>query len=107
MSQVNVIVIHVRAKQAAEYEKLFVERQLPRWRDYQKRGKFVSARFFRSQFGSDERKAVVKYVIVVEVPSMAEHHEHDQDPEFQEFDPRAAEFPPARRLDFRADRIHP
>ena len=34
MSQVNVIVIHVRAKQAAEYEKLFVERQLPRWRDY-------------------------------------------------------------------------
>jgi hypothetical protein len=29
MSQVNVIVIHVRAKQAAEYEKLFVEGQLP------------------------------------------------------------------------------
>jgi len=61
MSQVNVIVIHVRAKQAAEYEKFFVERQLPRWRDFQRRGKFISARFFRSQFGSDERKAVVKY----------------------------------------------
>ncbi len=59
MSQINVIVIHVRAKQAAEYEKLFVERQLPRWRDYQRRGKFISARFFRSQFGSDERKSVV------------------------------------------------
>ena len=77
MSQVNVIVIHVRAKQAAEYEQLFIERQLPRWRDYHRRGKFISARFFRSQFGSDERKSVVKYVIVVEVPSMAEHHEHD------------------------------
>jgi hypothetical protein len=45
MSQVNPIVIHVRAKQAAEYEKLFVERQLPRRRDYHQRGKFISARF--------------------------------------------------------------
>src|SRR3979411_1119008 len=94
MSKINVIVIHVRAKHAAEYEKVFVERQLPRWRDYHERGKFISARFFRSQFGSDERKSVVKYVIVVEVPSMAEHHEHDSDPDFQEFD----------RLD---DRVHP
>src|SRR2546421_307032 len=46
MSQVNVIVIHVRADQAKEYEKLFTERELPRWKDYQARGKFVSARFF-------------------------------------------------------------
>src|SRR5437588_9872815 len=94
MSQVNVIVIHVRAKQAAAYEKLFVERQLPRWRDYQAKGKFISARFFRSQFGSDERKAIVKYVIVVEVLSMAEHHEHDQDPDFQAFDRLADAFQP-------------
>src|SRR5256886_8732689 len=84
MSQVNVIVIHVRAKQAAEYEKLFVERQLPRWRDYQRRGNFISARVFRSPFGLGEHKSVVKYVIVVEVPSMAEHHEPDSDPPFQE-----------------------
>ena len=94
MSQVNVIVIHVRAKQAKEYEKLFAERQLPRWKDFQARGKFINARFFRSQFGSDARRDIAKYVIVVEVPSMAEHHEHDQDPEFQEFDRLADEFQP-------------
>src|SRR5207237_3458448 len=82
MSQVNVIVIHVRAKQAAEYEKLFVERQLPRWRDFQRRGKVISARFFRSQFGSGERKSGGKYGIGVEVPSMAEHHEPDSEPGF-------------------------
>ena len=58
MSQVNVIVIHVRADQAKEYEALFAQRQLPRWRDYHARGKFLSARFFRSQFGSDERRKV-------------------------------------------------
>src|SRR5436309_15671812 len=95
MSQVNVIVIHVRAKQAAEYEKLFVERQLPRWRDYQQRGKFISARFFRSQFGSEEQKSVVKYVIVVEVPSRTEDHEHDSDPVFEWVDRQAEALRPA------------
>jgi hypothetical protein len=106
MSQVNVIVIHVRKEQAADYEKLFTERELPRWRDYQRRGKFLSARFFRSQFGSDERKDVIKYVIVVEVRSMAEHHEHDQDPEFQEFDQLADRFQPEGPLVFGGELIH-
>jgi len=106
MSQVNVIVIHVRAEQAKEYEALFAQRQLPRWRDYHARGKFLSARFFRSQFGSDERRKVAKYVIVVEVPSMAEHSEHDADPEFQEFDRLADAFQPEGPLVFGGDLIH-
>jgi hypothetical protein len=106
VSQVNVIVIHVRANQAKEYEALFAERELPRWHDYHARGKFRSARFFRSQFGSDERKDVVKYVIVVEVPSMAEHGEHDEDPEFQEFDRLADRFQPEPPLVFGGDLIH-
>ena len=106
MSQVNVIVIHVRADQAKEYEALFEQRQLPRWRDYHARGKFLSARFFRSQFGSDERRKVAKYVIVVEVPSMVEHSEHDADPEFQEFDQLADAFQPEGPLVFGGDLIH-
>ena len=32
MSELDVIVIHIRAEQAAEYERLFAERELPRWR---------------------------------------------------------------------------
>ncbi|TMD42818.1 MAG: hypothetical protein E6I88_03360 [Chloroflexi bacterium] len=106
MSQINVIVIHVRAEQAAEYEKLWVERELPRWKDYHARGKFLSARFFRSRFGSDERRKIAKYVIVVEVPSMAEHHEHDQDPEFQEFDRLADRFQPEGPLVFGGDLMY-
>ena len=106
MSQVNVIVIHVNAKQADEYEKLFRERELPRWKDYQARGKFISARFFRSQFGSDQRKDVLRYVIVVEVPSMAEHHEHDQDPEFLEFDRLVDRFQPEPPLVLGGELIH-
>jgi hypothetical protein len=86
MTQVNVIVVHIRAEQAPEYERLFAEHELRRWRAYHADGKFVSARFFRSQYGNDERPDVLKYVIIAEVPTMAEHHAHDSDPGFQEFD---------------------
>jgi heme-degrading monooxygenase HmoA len=106
MSQVNVIVIHVRKEQAKEFEQLFEQRQLPRWRDYHARGKFINARIFRSQFGTDERKGIAKYVIVVEVPNMAAHEEHDADPEFKEFDKMADLFQPESPLVYGGDLIH-
>jgi len=106
VSQVNVIVIHVRAEQAQEYERLFEEHELPRWRDYQARGKFVNARFFRSEFGTDERGEVTKYVIVVQVPGMAEHSEHDADPEFQRFDKLVDRFQPEHPLVYGGELIH-
>src|SRR5260370_35111754 len=85
MSELDVIIIHVRAEQAAEYERLFVDRELPRWREYKARGAFLSARISRVAFGTDDREDVIKYAIAVEVPSHAAHSEHDADPEFQEF----------------------
>ncbi|HSS92157.1 MAG TPA: hypothetical protein VLL69_22840 [Streptosporangiaceae bacterium] len=45
MSELDVIVIHVRAEQAAEYERLFAERELPRWREYKARGAFLGRCF--------------------------------------------------------------
>jgi hypothetical protein len=48
MSELDIIVNHVRAEQAAEYERLFAERELPRWREYKERGAFLSARIFRA-----------------------------------------------------------
>ena len=68
MSELDVIVIHIRAEQAAEYERLFAERELPRWREYKERGAFISARMFRAAFGTDRRQDIAKYVIAVEVP---------------------------------------
>jgi hypothetical protein len=106
MSQVNVLVIHIRADQAEAYEKLFEEQELPRWRDYHARGLFQSARLFRSQFGTDERQDVAKYVIVVEVPSMAEHHAHDADPDFQRFDQLVDPLQPEPPLVYGGDLIH-
>ncbi len=69
MSELDVIVIHIRAEQAAEYERLFAERELPRWREYKERGAFISARIFRAAFGTDPRQDIAKYVIAVEVPA--------------------------------------
>lgn len=106
MSQVNVIVIHIKADNASDYERVFEEEELPRWREYYAAGKFLNARFYRSQFGSDERSDVLKYVIVVEVPSMAEHSAHDSDPEFQEFDRRVDPFQPEPPLVYGGDLIH-
>ena len=89
MSELDVIVIHIRAEQAAEYERLFAENELPRWRDYKARGAFLSARISRVAFGTDNRQDVIKYVIAVEVPGHAAHSEHDADPGCQEFNRRA------------------
>src|SRR6516225_845213 len=69
VSELDVIIIHIRADQAAEYERLFAEQELPRWREYKARGAFLSARISRVAFGTDDRGAIAKYAIVVEVPS--------------------------------------
>ena len=106
MSQVNVIVIHVRAEQAADYEALFAAEELPRWQQYHADGKFLSGRFYRSEFGTDERRDVQKYVIVVEVPGMAEHSAHDADPEFQAFNAKADQFQPEDPLVYGGELLH-
>jgi hypothetical protein len=106
MSQVNVIVVHVRPEQAEEYERLWEAEELPRWRRFHAEGKFLSARFYRSQYGTDERPDVVKYVIVAEVADVAAHSAHDADPGFQDFDRRVDAFQPEPPLVYGGDCLH-
>jgi hypothetical protein len=106
MSELDVIVIHIRAEQAEEYERLFAEQELPRWRDYKSRGAFISARISRVAFGTDRRQDVVKYVIAVEVPGHAEHSQHDADPGFQEFNRLADMLQPEDPLVYGGEVLH-
>ena len=106
MSELDVIVIHIRAEQAAEYERLFAERELPRWREYKERGAFLTARISRVAFGTDDRQDMVKYAIVVEVPSHAAHSEHDADPGFQEFNRLADLLQPEGPLVYGGEVLH-
>lgn len=93
MSEVAVLVIRIRAGQTDDYERLFEESELPRWRDYHKRGLFKRARIFRSAFGSHEKHGVANYVIVVESEGEG-HHEHDHDPGFEKFNREADKLQP-------------
>ncbi len=89
-----------------EYERLFAERELPRWRDYKARGAFLSARISRVAFGTDNREDVAKYVIAVEVPSHAAHSEHDADPGFAEFNRLADLLQPEDPLVYGGEVLH-
>lgn len=93
MSEMAVLVIRVRSEQAGEYEQLFKQDELPRWRDYHRRGLFKRARIFRSAFGTHEADGIANYVIAVELEGEG-HHEHDSDPGFKRFNEQADAFQP-------------
>lgn len=106
MSELDVIVLRIRPEQAAEYERLFVASELPRWRDYQERGLFISARMSRVAFGTEKREDIATYVIAVEVPRHEQHSAHDADPGFQQFNQLADAFQPEEPLVFGGEVIH-
>jgi hypothetical protein len=91
MSEMAVLVIRIKSDQVPDYEHLFESDELARWRDYHARGRFKSARIFRSAFGTHETEGIANYVIVVETEDDA-HHEHDNDPGFQRFNREADRF---------------
>jgi hypothetical protein len=94
MAQANAIIIRIRANEAKEFERLFEAEELPLWNEYSAAGKFLKARLARIEYGTEEREDVVLYLIYAEVPSMAEHSEHDTDPRFNAFLQKAREFQP-------------
>lgn len=94
MAQANAIIIRIRANEAEDFERLFEAEELPLWNEYSAAGKFLKARLARIEYGTEERDDVVLYLIYAEVPSMAEHSEHDSDPRFAAFLQKAREFQP-------------
>ncbi len=94
MAQANAIIIRIRANEAEEFERLFEAEELPLWDEYSGAGKFLKARLARIEYGTEERDDVVLYLIYAEVPSMAEHSEHDSDPRFNAFLQKARQFQP-------------
>src|SRR5215471_12186525 len=106
MSELDVIVIHIRAEEAEQYERLFAEQELPRWKALKEQGAFLSARISRVAFGTDDRRDVAKYAIVVEVPDHAAHSAHDRDPGFQEFNRQADLLQPEQPLVYGGEVLH-
>jgi|GEM_PF-4242519 len=80
MAQANAIIVRIRKEEAAEFERLFEAEELPLWEELSSEGKFLQARLARVEYGSEERDDIALYLIYAEVPSMAEHSQHDRDP---------------------------
>jgi hypothetical protein len=80
--QANAIIVRIRKDQQQEFEALFEQEELPIWDEFVSEGKFLKARIARIEYGTEERKDVTLYLIYAEVPGMAEHGAHDQDPRF-------------------------
>jgi hypothetical protein len=85
MPQGNAIIVRIRADKAGEFERLFEEEELPIWDEFVSNGTFLKARLVRVGFGTEERDDVALYLIYAEVPGMAEHSAHDDDPRFEDF----------------------
>ena len=87
MVQANGIVLRIRTDETDEFERLFEAEELPLWDEYAEQGKFLIARLARIEYGTEEaeRKDVAVYLLYVEVPGMAEHVEHDEDPRFKAY----------------------
>jgi hypothetical protein len=94
MAQANAIILRIRSSEAQDFERLFEAEELPVWDEFSAAGKFLKARLARVEFGSETPDDVVLYLIYAEVPSMAEHSEHDSDPRFEAFLEKARRFQP-------------
>lgn len=87
MAQANGIVLRIRADKTDEFERLFADEEIPIWDELTEQGKFLIARLARVEYGTGEaeREDVAVYLLYVEVPGMAEHTEHDEDPRFKAY----------------------
>jgi hypothetical protein len=87
MAQANGIVLRIRTDKTDEFERLFAEEEIPIWDELSEQGKFLIARLARVEYGTEEaeREDVAVYLLYVEVPGMAEHIEHDEDPRFKAY----------------------
>ena len=86
--------LHIAAERAKEFEALFERDELARWDDYTARGRFLEARLIRCRYSALQEKGVQDYVLQVITADEKAHHEHDEDPGFQDYNKRADAFQP-------------
>ena len=98
--QANTIVLRIRAEQAAEFEQLFADEEMPIWKDMADQGSLVQASLTRVAFGSEEEDGIQLYVIYAAFTSMAGHTAHDEDPRFKAMLTKARAFQPKSPLVF-------
>ena len=98
MSETIAIILRFHEEQATEFERLFQEEVLPLWREFKAQGKFIAASLTPVAEGNQQKEKVRDYILHVEVPSRAEHHEFDSHPHFEAFLSKARAMQPEEPL---------
>ena len=85
MSETITIILTFQKDKTREFERLFAEEVYPMWQDYHAQGKFLAASLTPASVTPEKNRAVQEYMLLVEVPSRAEHEEFDQSDSFLRF----------------------
>jgi quinol monooxygenase YgiN len=101
--QTIVIVLNVRAEQAAEFEAGFREMELPTWEELLGRGLLRMATLTKLDISTREVEGAVQYLIACIFEDGEGHHAHDNHPRFAQWNKRADAFQIAEPFVFGGD----
>lgn len=85
MSETVAIILRFREEDAEQFETAFKAEVYPLWEEFKAQGKFISASLTPALDGNEKKDEFRDYILLVEVPSRAEHEEFDSEPRFLPF----------------------
>jgi hypothetical protein len=85
MSETVAIILSFRPDARNQFEQLFSEEVYPLWKEYQAQGKILAASLTPALDSPEKSDLVQEYILLVEVPSRAEHDQFDTDRRFLSF----------------------
>jgi hypothetical protein len=98
MPHTSAIIMKLEEERSGEFERMFEAEVLPLWRKFKSEGKFVAASLTPIEGGNQLKSGLRKYILHVEVPSMAEHEEFDSNAVFNKFLAKAQAMKPEEPL---------
>jgi hypothetical protein len=85
MSETVAIILSFRQGETKQFEQLFSSEIYPLWGEFKTQGKIISASLTPALDAPEMKDGVQEYILLVEVPSRAEHDQFDTDQRFLRF----------------------
>lgn len=85
MSETVVIILSFRQNEMEKFEKLFAAEIYPMWQELKAQRKMIAASLAPALDAPEMKEGICQYMLLVEVPSRAEHDEFDESPRFLSF----------------------
>ena len=95
MSETVAIILSFRQDETERFEMLFSSEVYPLWKEFKAQGKFISASLTPALDAPEMKDGKREYILLVEVPSRAEHDRFDTDSRFLSFLDKVKQSQPA------------